>query len=391
MVALVFSSYYYRFMNILYGVQTTGHGHFIRSSTMIKKLKERGHNVFTLLSGPKLKEGWDLSVFEPYSFHKGLTFISQKGKIKIAKTAKQLDFIKFYKDVISYKDFEHIDLVITDYEPITARIAKLRKIPSIGIGHMFAFSYKVPVATFNPFAYIIMRWFAPVDYPIGLHWYHYGHPILPPTIPEDVKPAGDVQEDKILVYLGFEDVEEIKACLAPLKSHHFYVYSRLDQPVDEGHIHIRPFSREGFQKDLRECSGVIANAGFSLASEALHLGKKLLLKPLKGQIEQSCNALALLRLELGSVMDKLDTKAIEEWLTFPSIAPMNYSNVVEPFLDWVEGGNWKNTDDLVRNTWAGSRNALEQNKNFVAKDFSKHMRIYYMKYLRGRTPTRWKG
>lgn len=378
-------------MNILYGVQTTGHGHFVRSSTMIKKLKERGHTVYTVLSGPKLKEGWDLSPFEPYQFLRGLTFITEKGKVKILKTAQQLDFVKFFQDILSYKDIDHIDLVITDYEPITARIARLNKLPSIGIGHMYSFAYKVPIASFNPFTFAIMRWFAPVKYPIGLHWYHYNQAILPPTIPEDVQLSNATQENKILVYLGFEDMDDIKEFLRPLDSHQFYIYSKVDQPEDDGHLHIRPFSREGFQKDLAESSGVIANAGFSLASEALHLGKKLLLKPVKGQIEQTSNALALLRLELGSVMDSLNTEAVREWLTFPPIEPMNYSKVTEPFLDWVESGDWNNTKALIEQTWASSRQALEQKSNYTARDFSRHMRKYYLKYLRGRTPTKWKS
>ncbi len=378
-------------MNILYGVQTTGHGHFVRSSTIIKKLKERGHTVYTVLSGPRLKEGWDLSVFEPYQFLRGLTFITQKGKVKILKTAQQLDFVEFFQDILSYKDIDHIDLVITDYEPITARIARLNKLPSIGIGHMYSFAYKVPIASFNPFTFAIMRWFAPVKYPIGLHWYHYNQAILPPTIPDDVRPSEGIQEDKILVYLGFEELAEVKDFLRPLESHQFYIYSKVDQPEDEGNLHVRPFSREGFQRDLAESSGVIANAGFSLASEALHLGKKLLLKPVAGQIEQKSNALALLRLELGSVMDSLDTEAVREWLTFPPIEPMNYSNVIGPFLDWVESGNWGDTQELRNLAWSSSRRALEKNNSYVARDFGKHLRKYYIKYLRGRTPTKWKA
>lgn len=376
-------------MNILYGVQTTGHGHYIRSGTMIPRLKERGHQVYTVLSGAKLKKDWDLSFFEPFSFYKGLTFVTERGRISLTKTARQLDLTGFYRDVIQYKDFEHIDLVITDFEPITSRIATLRKIPSIGIGHMYAFAHKVPIASFNPFSSVIMKWFAPVRYPIGLHWYHYGQAILPPTIPADVFPANQVIDNKILVYLRFEALDEIKALLRPFERYQFYIYSREDKPGDQGHLHIRPFGREGFQKDLRESCGVIANGGFSLASEALHLGKKLLIKPVRGQIEQYCNALALLRLRLGSVMDRLDTGAVKQWLEFPAIRPMNYADVVEPFLDWVESGQWDDTGRLVRQSWEASRGALDQNRSFMVKDFSGRLKKYGIRYLRFKTPTRW--
>lgn len=40
-------------------------------------------------------------------------------------------------------------------------------------------------------------------------------------------------------------------------------------------------------------SGVICNAGFQLTSEALFLGKKMMVIPMQGQYEQLCNAEAL--------------------------------------------------------------------------------------------------
>ncbi|MFP4363506.1 MAG: glycosyltransferase family protein [Spirochaetia bacterium] len=377
-------------MNILYGVQTTGHGHLIRSRAMIRELKKRGHTVFTVLSGPDLKAEWDVSMFEPYQFFKGLTFITKRGKIELFETAQQLDFIQFYKDILNYENVDKIDLVITDYEPITARLAKMHKIPSIGIGHMYAFAHKVPIASFNPFAILIVKRFAPVQFPIGLHWFHYNQPILPPTIPPEVGQCDDCQVDpkKILVYLSFESLDEVKDYLKPFNSYNFYIYSKVPSPIDEGHIHIRPFSREGFLKDLRESSGAIANAGFSMASEALHLGKKLLLKPIKGQTEQESNALALHRLKLGSVMKNLNPKALEKWLDFPSILPMNYSYLINDVIDWIESGNWDKTKDLVAKAWESSKKALAQTGSFKSRDFSGKYKKYRIKYPRPKTPTK---
>jgi uncharacterized protein (TIGR00661 family) len=48
------------------------------------------------------------------------------------------------------------------------------------------------------------------------------------------------------------------------------------------------------------------NAGFELASEAMFLGKKILVKPLAGQMEQLSNALVIDSLELGMVMKRLN-------------------------------------------------------------------------------------
>ncbi|MDJ0622350.1 MAG: glycosyltransferase family protein [Desulfocapsaceae bacterium] len=59
----------------------------------------------------------------------------------------------------------------------------------------------------------------------------------------------------------------------------------MTEPQQQGHITVLPFSRQGFIDDLATCRGVICNAGFSFISEALHLGKRVLCKPVRGQLE----------------------------------------------------------------------------------------------------------
>ena len=70
-------------------------------------------------------------------------------------------------------------------------------------------------------------------------------------------------------------------------------------------------------KALQHASGVIANGGFETMSEALQLGKKLLIKPLHGQFEQLSNVLTLNKLDLCQTLFQLDTDIVEEWLEAP--------------------------------------------------------------------------
>ena len=106
------------------------------------------------------------------------------------------------------------------------------------------------------------------------------------------------------------------ATFESIDTHHFFIYGSrgVAKAADRGHIHLRPFSRQGFLTDLSRCSGVVCNAGFELVSEALHIGKKVLVKPLQGQLEQLSNALAISRLKIGDVMSRLDPQQIEQWL-----------------------------------------------------------------------------
>lgn len=341
-------------MRILYGVQTTGNGHIVRSRAMIAALRERGHEVLPLLSGPPLDGRWSVEEFGPCVQRRGLTFVTHRGRLSVLRTAGQLRLGRFVADVLGFKPID-FDLVVTDYEPLTARIAALRGIPSVGIGHLYAFRGAVPLSSRNPFTRAILRGFAPARHPLGLHWHHFEEEILPPTIPPDVPAPEDAEEDRVVVYLPFEHLEEVIELLRPFGEHRFLLYSReVDRPRERGHVGLRPISREGFLEDLSRCAGVICNAGFSLVSEALHLGKKVLVKPLHGQIEQGSNALALTRLGLGACMERLDREAVRDWLAAPPIAAQAYPDVLEAVLAWIDQGRWEERGLLAADLWAGT-------------------------------------
>lgn len=125
-------------------------------------------------------------------------------------------------------------------------------------------------------------------------------------IPHHLQNADEIVANKILVYLPFEETAKVETVLREFDSHDFYIYGKVGGHADRGHLHLRPFSRSGFLKDLAECNGVISNAGFELPSEALHLGKRILVKPLAGQMEQVSNSLALTIMNLAMAMPTMD-------------------------------------------------------------------------------------
>lgn len=341
-------------MKILYGVQATGNGHICRSQEMIKALKALGHHVQVLFSGRQDLNLSDLEGFEPYESYRGLTFVTRQGKLSVLKTAAKLNLFRFYQDIRCFAA-DGIDLVISDYEPISVRIARRKKIPSIGIGHQYAFLHDIPIAAANPATHWILNHFAPVDHPVGLHWHHFGQPILPPIIPPELRPEAAPIKEKILVYLPFEHPEDIRRLLQKISTHQFYIYAAVDKMADEDHLRWRPFSRRGFLNDLKDCAGVISNAGFELASEALQLGKKILVKPLTGQMEQASNALAMTKLSIGTVMKGLDCGQMAAWLSSPPRPTVHYPNMARLLSLWVESGRWEDMDGLVKQAWAGTR------------------------------------
>ena len=211
-----------------------------------------------------------------HSTRRGLTFVTRRGRISHLATMLQLRFGDMERDIYAF-DTAGVDLIVTDYEPVTARIGWLRDIPCIGIGHLYAFAHRgVPVAGLNLFNRMVMKCFAPASIPLGLHWHHFDRPILPPTVSLEELSQRTSDGEHILVYMPFESVAEVVRTLYAVKGHRFRFYCRVDAPREEGNVELRPLNRPAFVTDLIGCRGVIANTGFTFISEALHLGRKIL-------------------------------------------------------------------------------------------------------------------
>jgi len=340
-------------MRILFGVQGTGNGHISRSRELVKKLKAEGHEVDVIISGRKEEELKEIEIFAPYRVMKGMTLITHKGKLDYFNTMFHLDLVSLMADIVLL-DTAGTDLIITDFEPITSMTAKLKNIPSMGFGHQYAFQYDIPVAEGTFFEKYALLNFAPAQYNAGLHWNHFHQPIFPPVIPETLyaQHAVTVIKGKVLVYLPFEELEDIALFLSSFTGYDFFIYGKVQENRDEGHLHYRGYSRDGFLGDLTDCTGVVCNAGFELPGEALHLGKKLLLRPLDGQIEQQSNALGMVELGYGLAMDRLDEAVLAEWLKMPGSVPLQYARSVDYIAEWIGCGHWEELPKYSAAAWA---------------------------------------
>jgi uncharacterized protein (TIGR00661 family) len=334
---------------IFYGVQGTGNGHITRARVMATALASAGFDVTYQFSGRPADKYFDMDVFNDYQLKDGLTFNTNKGQVSYLKTARDAKPLQFLKDIYSL-DLSHYDLVLCDFEPVTAWAAKRQKKSVIGIGHQYAFGHTIPRKGDDPIANQVMKYFAPADIGVGLHWHHFGQPILPPIIETPEQPT-TVKANKIVVYLPFEDPNAVIAHLCPFENFEFHVYSPVVVPSDYPHVICKALSREGFQADLYDCGGIISNAGFELASESLQLGKKILAKPLHSQMEQISNAAALDQLGYGHTMFEMDSKIIADWLHHPHAVRVTYPNVAEILVQWIEDGMPAIDQAFVERVW----------------------------------------
>ena len=327
-------------MKIFYGVQGTGNGHITRARAIAPKLRQAGAEVTWMFTGRPRDDFFEMEVFGDFQWRAGLTFQTRQGQVEYVRTALRNNLLRFVQDIRSL-DLNGYDRVVTDFEPVTAWAARLQGIPTVGIGHQYAFGLDIPTAGADFMGTQILKYFAPATVGLGVHWHHFNGPILPPII-ETEEARGAMLPSKIIVYLPFEEIGDILRLLKPFTSHEFHVYNP-GGPVETAgktaHIQVKGLSRRGFQADFADCGGVICNAGFELPSESLHHGKKLLVKPLHRQMEQLSNALALEKLGLGEVMHDLDAQTIATWLAAAPVHRIRYPDVAGAVADWLMRGD----------------------------------------------------
>lgn len=347
-------------MKILYGVQGTGNGHISRARMMARYLIEQQDvDVTFLFSGRPREQYFDMDIFGDYLCRKGLTFQVKNGKLSYLQTIRQNNFLTFCKEVRAL-DLAPYDLVITDFEPVSAWAGRLSSKPAFGVGHQYAFAYDVPREGENPLSRFLMRNFAPASQSIGLHWGNFNGTILPPIVDprlNEMRDQGTADDRKIVVYLPFENQQQVTALLRQIPDFQFYQYSADLADGQSGNVTLHKTSYEGFLRDLCSARAVICNAGFELVSESLQLGLDVLIKPLLGQPEQLSNAKALAELGLGTRVDQLDQEEIRNWLSkLPEPGTqrttISYPDVARSLAHWIIDRQREDVRQLVERVWS---------------------------------------
>lgn len=323
-------------MKILFGIQGTGNGHIIHSREILKYLVKKAE-VDVLISGlhHEVNLGFDIK----YNMD-GLGFIfGKKGGIDYWKSIRSLNPHKLVSDIYNLP-VDRYDLVISDFEPITAWACKLKKKPYFCISHQASLlSAKVPRPIHkNRFQQFVMQWYAPGNNLIGLHFKEYDDFITTPIIREEVRHSDITNNGHYTVYLPSYDeryiVEILKKVDVPWEifSKHYK-----GEPFTEGNVTVRKVENGSFVQSLSSCQGLLCNAGFDTPAEALYLGKKLMVIPMKRQYEQECNAEALKGLGIP-VVDKIDedfSNHLSDWINSSFVYKANYEDNVPQIVNRI--------------------------------------------------------
>ena len=344
-------------MRILYGAVTMGDGHFSRANAIVPRLRGAGVEVDLVFSGD---ESWGLKAgaphLQPYRAFAGLTYVRRHGKVDYRET------IRGFKPRTLARDYASIrgpyDLVVTDFEPLTAWWGRRNGVPTVGIAHHYAlWSRRAPRPLWpDPLAELIFRWYAPVDIPVGLHWRPTTPTTLPPIIRGEVAGAKPTDGGDVLVYLPsytLATLDRVLGDAALARASRFVVYpKRGDYEARSPNVAMKPFSREGFARALLAVRAVITGGGFTLLSECLHLGKPVYSIPEARQYEQQVNGAALRKWRLGTVARKLDARALAAWLEGPPRAVRTpFPDVVSAFVNWIVEGRKEKPEEMAAALW----------------------------------------
>lgn len=282
-------------MKILYAIQGTGNGHVARAREIIPLLQKLGE--VDVLVGGDLSEV-DLPLKPKFNF-RGLTFVyNSHGGISYWKTIFKNNLLKLAWNIFNCP-VHNYDLVINDFEFITAWACRLKKKPCLGMGHQASFrSFKVPRPTqTDKLGEFILKHYAPCSMALGFHFEPYDSFISTPVIRQEVRRLVPSKFNHITVYLPAFGLGEIVGFLKPFAQTSFHIFSRHDCPMEvPDHLKICKINNADFLKSLETATGLFTSAGFESPAEALFLGKKLAVIPIAHQYEQACNAAALSQL-----------------------------------------------------------------------------------------------
>lgn len=282
-------------MKILYGIQGTGNGHLSRARDLVPRLRAYGE-VDLLVSGTESQ----IDLPYPVRYRgKGFSFLyNRRGGINYARSGWHNFSLQLYREIRDLPVTQY-DLVVNDFEPVSAWAARWRGVPIVALGHQAAFlSPQVPrPAQVSAFGEAVLRYYAPASRGVGFHFEAYDDFIFPPVIRGDIRHATPDDAGHYTVYLPAFHEKRLLALLAQLPEVRWEVFSKYTrQPWQQGQVQVRPISAAAFTQSLLTCRGILTGAGFETPAEALYLGKKLFVVPIRGQYEQQCNAAALARL-----------------------------------------------------------------------------------------------
>lgn len=309
-------------MRLLYALQCTGNGHIARAHELLPILRKYA-DVDLLASGHFSQI--ELPQKPKFKFQGISLEYDDSGGLSHFKTLLKNDFIQLVADIqkLPIRDY---DLIINDFEPVSAWAAKLKKLKNIiGLSHQASMLFdETPKPSGKKFlGKWVIKNYAPVKNYYGFHFESYHEKIFLPVIRKPVRRLNPRDNGFYMTYLPSYSDEFLIKHLTQTNVD-WKIFSKSCSKVYEiGKIMVYPVDQSEFLYAFENCAGILCNAGFETPSEALFLNKKLFVIPIKNQYEQECNAEALYKMGVYGCK-YFDLNKINQWLVSDSKLEIKY-------------------------------------------------------------------
>ena len=301
-------------MRFMFIVQGEGRGHTTQAIAVKELVEKYGHTVDLVLVGHRgdrpinlLKNAFEKVVEFPSP---NLVYKSNKRHVSMINTVTEaigssVKYLDALEMMNYYIDVTQPDIVINFFESLYGIYRMLYKpscdFRSIAIGHQFMFLHPEYISMKH---YPVQMWGAKLftklvgagSEHIALSFYEtqdYSKiHVIPPILRKHLFDVDKTKTsgDYILAYAINQSyaMDFVRMDIShPTPVH---LFTEMKTPRREGNLNMHPLNGERFLNMMAGCKQVICTAGFEAVSEALYLGKPLLMRPVDGHMEQWFNA-----------------------------------------------------------------------------------------------------
>ncbi len=325
-------------MKIILGVCGFGLGHSTRQRPVLEGLLARGHDVMLVTNDQShdvftrhFPQVPNAQVYVPviHATSDGLDFSATADDPRNDQPRAHRAFWTACGEV--ERRFGTPDLVISDYDMVSAQIAYLFGVPLVTLDQQSKFlGYECPsfdgftpgehrrrLGYFFPKAALrVATSFFTLDYPPVPE---FPVMVIPPILGRDVAgrdPAPVTGE--VTVYLStashvIQRLEEIVALFGQLTDHHFTCFVDADVEHLPANVTLRPGSRSAFVDSLSRSEAVVSTAGHNLITEAAYLRVPMFLVPFH-HYEQQLNARIVTESGIGCAAEVLTRENLSAFL-----------------------------------------------------------------------------
>ena len=294
---------------VLYGVHGTGHGHAMRAVALARRFPEHeflfvshSHGLEALSPEFEVVECYNPET--PIQGHQVQAFSAFWSMVRAQSRRRSL-----MGRVLDTIERFQPQAALTDYEFFVPRAARKVGLPCLSVDHQHVVTccrHQLPFSQYPSFAATaaaIGGFFSTAPENLIISFYQppvkpgVRAVVAPPLLRETVLGCRPEVGEHVLAYHGYPIFSYFYDFLRSIPKT-VIIYGS-DEDRRDGNLVYKKKSEEGFLEDLAAANYVICGGGHTLISEALYLGKPVLVFPIKGAFEQFLNAHYVDRLGYG--------------------------------------------------------------------------------------------